>query len=67
MQADQTQAPVTIEKTSKRYKVAELTGVAILAIGLIGMAWNVGLGALGLFLGFGVFLYARIGAWWSNG
>lgn len=60
-------APVTIEQTSKPYKGLEAAGVAMLLLGLIGMAWSASAGALIAFVGFTIWISARLGAWWHNG
>lgn len=62
-----------IEQTAKKYKFWFLVGAAIGLTGVvvtpIGLAMHPLLGSVGIaliFLGVGVLLYARIGAWWNH-
>ena len=59
---------VTIEKTSKRYKGATVIGLCLSISGLIIMYNGIPvIGSLAVIGGFGICVYARIGAWWNNG
>ena len=59
---------VTIEKTSKKYKGATVIGTCVLISGLIIMCvGSPAIGSLATIGGFGICVYARIGAWWNNG
>lgn len=60
-------SPVTIEQTSKAYKILQATGVAGVVAGLILMAWTVPLGALMAGVGVVFYFSGAIGAWWHNG
>ena len=65
-------SPVTIQQTGRRYKAAQLAGVILALAGVIALTTAphtiVGvLGVIVLLAGFGLFIYARIGAWWRHG
>jgi hypothetical protein len=59
---------VTIEKTSKQYKLAHLISVLLWFPILVFIASGYGKVALFTFVvSMGLYGYARIGAWWNNG
>lgn len=60
-------SPVTIEQTSKPYKVMQGAGVVGVVGGLILMAWTVPLGALLAGVGALFYFSGALGAWWHNG
>ena len=60
-------SPVTIEQTSKPYKLLQGTGLAGVVGGLVLMAWTVPLGALVACAGALFYLSGAVGGWWHNG
>lgn len=60
-------SPVTIEQTSKPYKLLQGTGLAGAVGGLVLMAWTVPLGALVAGAGALFYLSGAVGGWWHNG
>jgi len=65
-------APVVTERTSKGWKGAQAAGCLLTVLGVMavgGILCRVPAGPAGLLLGGGVglFLFARIGAWWNHG
>lgn len=67
--------PVTIERTSKRYKVAALLAQVLLVLGIMttlfgsaeGWRWTLFVvGPALIVLAFCSALYARVGSWWNN-
>lgn len=59
--------PTTIQQTSKGWKAAQLIGVVLMCVAVVGFVSRAGWAApLGLL---GVVLYAggRVGAWWHHG
>jgi len=65
----------TIQHTQKRWKKQSLIGLAIWLFGVYlfisafwsGEAWRAALGFFIGFIGFMMMLFAKVGAWWSNG
>lgn len=58
---------VTIEQTSKEWKLLQLLSIFIIIAALISVHW---IGPKGFLLClFGIFIYiiGRLGAWWNNG
>lgn len=60
-------SPVTIQRTNKKWKASSAFGIAIMLIGVLYVGSNAGVGVSLLFLGFVIAMYAKIGAWWTNG
>lgn len=62
----------TVEQTSKKFKLHQLIGFALMVIGIVAVAGGAGSGAsAGGFLFFVVgllwYILARVGAWWHHG
>ena len=59
----------TIELTSKKWKGIQLTGIILILVGVIVFMATEGggIGSLFLLVGFGMYVYSRIGAWWHHG
>lgn len=59
---------VTIQQTCKRHKARLLMGWVLIGAGFFSMTFvSASLGLLIVLIGIGVYLWGRIGAWWSNG
>jgi DNA-directed RNA polymerase subunit RPC12/RpoP len=62
----------TVEQTGKRYKARQLLAAVAIALGFViaaraqTQAWSI-LGTLAVVGGFGLYLVARVGAWWNHG
>lgn len=59
--------PVTIEQTSKRYKLEQAIGVCSAVGGLFLVGYAPAFGALLALFGVATFIFATLGAWWNNG
>jgi hypothetical protein len=60
--------PVTVEQTSKKYKLGQLIGVGMILASVVACNQSeVGTSAGLLFLGLVVYVGAKVGAWWNNG
>ncbi|KKM83851.1 hypothetical protein LCGC14_1305040 [marine sediment metagenome] len=59
----------TIEVTGKKWKGIQLIGIILILIGVVVAIATEG-GGVGIFflsVGFGMYAYSRIGAWWHHG
>lgn len=62
---------VTTEATGREWKAIQLVGGAIMIVSMVACMANTpdyGPSAgLGMLLGFGVYLFGRVGGWWKHG
>lgn len=59
---------VTTQQTGKEFKVIQAIGVVLILAGAVSCSAREAGAAAGLWVvGFAVFMFARIGAWWRHG
>jgi len=60
---------VTIQQTSKKFKIAQIIAVALMCMGMVSCVAKAQPVVNGVFwvLGIAFYVYARAGAWWRNG
>jgi len=57
----------TIESTGKGWKALQVFSVLLIIVGFFTLFGSVSSGCGIMFLGFLIFLFSRVGAWWSHG